>query len=120
MKTITMKSIQRSLDKVREPIEKRIAALDAEKSELEAMLARIGGGNGVKSSGTRGKNRTAEQLAEEAKQAIDFIRKHPGAKGSEIRKAVPGVGQNVRGFIEQYSDTKLKTTGKKAAMKYSV
>ena len=41
-----------------------------------------------------------------------------GIGGGEIRKKFPGVGQNIKGFVQQYAGVKVKTTGQKVKMRY--
>lgn len=56
----------------------------------------------------------------EAERALGMIRKagKDGIRGAEIRKVIPGVGQNIKTFVEKNTGEKIKTTGAKASMKY--
>jgi hypothetical protein len=58
----------------------------------------------------------------EAAKALAMIRKagKDGIGGAEIRKSVPGVGQNIKAFVERNTGEKIKTTGAKRKMKYHV
>jgi hypothetical protein len=64
--------------------------------------------------------RDPEQLKGDAEKALAMIRKagKEGIGGAEIRKSVPGVGQNIKAFLEKNADVKLKTTGQRSAMRY--
>ena len=62
--------------------------------------------------------RTPEQLKKYASDAYDFIKAHPGCGGGEVRKAFPGIGQDIKGFLDKHSDKKIKTTGKQSKMTY--
>jgi hypothetical protein len=41
-----------------------------------------------------------------------------GIRGAEIRKLIPGVGQNIKTFVEKNTGEKVKTTGAEASVKY--
>ena len=41
-----------------------------------------------------------------------------GIGGAEIRKSFPGVGQNIKEFVEKNAGVKVKTTGQKIKMRY--
>ena len=41
-----------------------------------------------------------------------------GIDGAEIRKSFPGVGQNIKAFVETNAGVKVKTTGQKGSMRY--
>jgi hypothetical protein len=64
--------------------------------------------------------RGPDQLKAEATKALAMIRKagKEGIAGVEIRKSVPGVGQNIKDFVQKNGGVKLKTTGQRSAMRY--
>ncbi len=64
--------------------------------------------------------RSPEQLKAEAMQVLAMIKKtgKGGIGGGEIRKSFPGVGQNIKAFVEKNAGVKLKTTGQKIKMRY--
>jgi hypothetical protein len=64
--------------------------------------------------------RTPEQLKAEADKVLAMIRGagKAGIGGGEIRKKFPGVGQNIKAFVQQYAGVKVKTTGQKVKMRY--
>jgi hypothetical protein len=78
----------------------------------------------TKATATGGKRRrirrNPEQLKTEAAKVLAMIRKagKDGIAGAEIRKSVPGVGQNIKEFVEKNAGVKLKTTGQKVKMRY--
>lgn len=64
--------------------------------------------------------RTPEQLKRDADAIFQLIKAkgNEGAKGSEIRKHHPKVGPDIKGFLSKYGKLKVKTTGRKASMRY--
>jgi hypothetical protein len=128
------KNVQRRMDALKKPIQKRLAEVEAEAEKLRDMLKGFGGGmvsNGRPATTTTTKRktiggkkrrirRTPEQLAAEAGKVHKMIRDagKEGISGSEIRKKFPGVGQNIKGFVKQYTGQTVKTTGQKVKMRY--
>ncbi len=64
--------------------------------------------------------RGPEELKRDAEAVFQLIKSKgtEGAKGGEIRKRHPKVGQDIRAYVEKFSSHKLKTIGSKAAMRY--
>jgi hypothetical protein len=68
----------------------------------------------------RRQRRNPEQLKADATKALKIIReaKGEGIGGGKVRSQVPGVGQDIKGFIAQHAGVKVKTTGQKSKMLY--
>jgi hypothetical protein len=64
--------------------------------------------------------RGPEELKAEATKVLETIRKagKDGIGGNEIRKSFPGVGPDIKGFVEKHGGGKVKTTGQRSKMRY--
>lgn len=137
LKQRMVKSLLRTMRKIDEERKERTADLDQAAKVIGKQLADLGHRFGIKESangkkrragGRQGRakakgkriRRSPEQMKAEAEKALGMIRKagKDGIGGAEIRKSVPGVGQNIKTFVEKNTGEKIKTTGAKASMKY--
>ncbi len=132
MKQQAVTGLLRTLKHIDQERKKRTADLEDAARLVVKQLADLGhvGSNSntttkVKTAkATTGKKRrirrSPEQLKSEAVKVVALIRSagKDGIGGNDIRKKFPGAGQNIRGFVQQYTGEKLKTTGQKAGMKY--
>lgn len=135
MKQQTVKGLLRTMKHIDAERKKRTADLDEAARAVVAELQQWGhmangsakkkpgrpaGTTTAKATSKRRVRRSPEQLKSEAVKVVALIRStgKDGIAGSEIRKKFPGVGQNIKGFVQQYTGEKLKTTGEKAGMKY--
>jgi hypothetical protein len=134
MKQRMVKSLLKTMRDIDRQRKERVADLDQAARIIGKELADLGHKVGVgndkptKARATNGKastkgkrvRRTPEQLKAEAEKALATIRKSgkEGVSGKDIRKVVPGIGQNIKAFIEQNAGEKVRTTGAKASMRY--
>lgn len=131
MKQQAVKGLLRTLKHIDQERKSRTADLEEAAKLVVKQLAELGhvGGNSkaaakrMKAKATTGKKRvrrSPEQLKVEATKVVALIRSagKDGMSGGDIRKKFPGVGQNIKGFVQQYTGEKLKTTGKKVKMRY--
>jgi hypothetical protein len=140
MKQQAVKGLMRTLKHIDQERKQRTADLEEAAKLVLRQLSELGHSVGINSSkkastvkaakttntATGGRKRRIrrgpEQLKAEATKALAMIRKagKEGIAGVEIRKSVPGVGQNIKEFVEKNAGVKLKTTGQRSAMRYSV
>jgi hypothetical protein len=129
-----VKKLLKTMRKIEQERKARTADLDHAAKLIGKQLADLGHRLGIPDSGhakngarkpragTKGKRvrRSAEQLKAEAERALGIIRKagKDGVSGAQIRKVVPGIGQNIKTFVEKNAGEKIRTTGAKASMKY--
>ncbi len=135
MKQQAVKGLLKTLNHIDAERKKRTADLDEAARAVVAELQQWGhtangsakkkpgrpaGTTTAKATSKRRVRRSPEQLKSEAVKVVALIRSagKDGISGSEIRKKFPGAGQNIKGFVQQYTGEKLKTTGQKAGMKY--
>ena len=134
LKQQMVKKLLKTMRNIDQERKARTADLDHAAKLIGKELADLGHRIGIPDSGhakkaaakprgrTKGKRvrRSADQLKAEAARALGMIRKagKEGIRGAEIRKAIPGVGQNIKTFVEKNTGEKIKTTGAKASMKY--
>jgi len=122
----TVDTLKKELGAIEDEKRRLTAHLDDAASRIRQTLSSLGlGGNGRASAvrqPRKGKRirRSAEQLKQEAEAIIQFIKSKAdqGVKGNEIRTRHPKVGPDIKGFVQKHSGRKLKTSGKKAAMRY--
>jgi hypothetical protein len=136
MRQKAVKSLLRTLKHIDQERKQRTADLEEAAKVVFKQLAELGH-SGVNSAAaatkaakrtvttviTRGKKRIRRspgQLKAEAAKAFAMIRVagKEGIGGAEIRKSVPGVGPNIRAFVENNGGGKVKTTGRKSQMRY--
>jgi len=131
MKMRATKSLLKTLKQIDQERKVRTADLDQAAHVIGQQLAELGHKfthtaaktkptNGKASASKRRVRRSPAQLKKYADGVYQFIKSHPDCKGGAIRKAFPGVGQNIAGFVANYTGKKLGTKGKKAAMTYHV
>jgi hypothetical protein len=134
LKQQMVKNLLRTMRKIDQERKTRTADLDHAAKLIGKQLADLGHRIGIPDvghaksgpakarGGTKGKRvrRSGEQLKAEAERALGMIRKagKEGIRGAEIRKVIPGVGQNIKTFVEKNTGEKVKTTGAKASTKY--
>ena len=132
MKQQAVKSLLRTLKHIDQERKQRTADLEEAAKLIGKQLLELGhiGSNSkavatqAKRTATTGKKervrRTPEQLKTEAVKVVALIRSSgkDGISGADIRKNIPNVGQNIKGFVRQYTGEKLKTTGQKVKMRY--
>jgi hypothetical protein len=134
LKQQMVKNLLKTLRKIDQERKARTADLDHAAKLIGKQLAdldhRMGIPEGKAKSTPAGKSpgrskgkrlrRSAEQLKSEAQKVLGMIRKagKDGIGGAEIRKSVPGVGQNIKTFVEKNTGEKIRTTGAKRKMKY--
>lgn len=139
MKKHTPGSIEKMLSEQAGKVGHAIDRLMAEVGPLNSIYERLtgkpyvnvsGASNGkkmkkatgsTKGKGGRRKRRSTDELQAQAKAMVEYIvaGKADGRTGSEIKKKFPiGEGITIKNFIEQYAGERVKTTGKKAAMRY--
>jgi hypothetical protein len=131
MKDGAIKGLIKTLRTIEAEKKKRTADLEEAASAIHRELQQWGWkGNGSaakpigkKTTKTARKlriRRNPEQLNGEATKIVAFIRSagKEGLGGGEIRKKFPGVGQNIKSFVQQHAGEKLKTTGQKVNMRY--
>jgi hypothetical protein len=137
MKQQAVKGLMRTLKQIDKERKQRTADLEEAAKSVMKQLAELGHSVGINGSKKALATKTAmnttvgrkrrvrrgpEQLKLEAEKALGMIRKagKEGIGGAEIRKSVPGVGQNIKDFVEKNGGVKLKTTGQRSAMRYFV
>jgi len=134
LKQQMVKKLLKTMRKIEQERKARTADLDHAAKLIGKQLADLGHRFGIPDSGhakngapkpragTKGKRvrRSANQLKAEAERALGMIRKagKDGIRGADIRKVIPGVGQNIKTFVEKNTGEKVKTTGAKVSMKY--
>jgi len=132
MKQQAIKSLLRTLKHIDQERKQRTADLEEAAKVILKQLAEMGHiGSNSKAAAKKAKRvastgkkrrmrRSPEQLKGEATKVLAMIRKagKEGIGGAEIRKSVPGVGQNIKEFVEKNAGVKLKTTGQKVKMRY--
>ena len=135
MRQQAVKSLLRTLKHIDQERKQRTADLEEAAKVILKQLAEMGhiavGKSATKAkkataekAPTTGKNRrirrSPEQLKAEAAKVLAMIKKSgkEGIGGAEIRKSVPGVGQNIKEFVEKNAGVKVKTTGQKVKMRY--
>jgi len=132
MRQQAVKSLLRTLKHIDQERKQRTADLEEAAKVVLKQLTDLGhtGSNSkvaakkAKRVAATGKKRrirrTPERLKAEAMKVLAMIRKagKEGIGGSEIRKSVPGVGQNIKAFVEKNAGVKVKTTGQKVTMRY--
>src|SRR4051794_25753883 len=134
LKQQMVKNLLKTMRKIDQERKARTADLDHAAKLIGRQLADLGHRMGVPEAKVKatpvgrapgrakGKRirRSAEQLKSEAQKVLEMIRKSGknGIGGAEIRKVVPGVGQNIKTFLEKNTGEKIKTTGAKRKMKY--
>jgi hypothetical protein len=126
------------LSEIIEKLKERRALLEDQKRSVEAEieliegeLARLNGGHGRAKKGERAEpdkrgrgkrvRRTRDQVEAHAGQIVDYIRSKgkEGVSGREIKAKFGAVLPTVQAYLKQYApDAKIKTEGKKAAMRY--
>jgi hypothetical protein len=132
MKQQAVKSLLRTLKHIDRERKQRTADLEEAAKVVLKQLTELGhvGSNSktaakkaqrVAATGKKRRiRRKPEQLKAEATKVLAMIRKagKEGIGGAEIRKSVPGVGQNIKAFVEKNAGVKVKTTGQKVTMRY--
>ena len=135
MRQQAVKSLLRTLKQIDQERKHRTADLEEAAKVVLKQLAEMGhiavGKPAAKAkrttaakAPTTGKKRrirrSPEQLKAEAGKVLAMIRKagKDGIGGAEIRKSVPGVGQNIKDFVEKNAGVKVRTTGQKVKMRY--
>ncbi len=132
MKQQAVKSLLRTLKHIDQERKTRTADLEEAAKVVLKQLADLGHvGSNSKAAATKAKRavkagkkrrirRNPEQLKAEATKVLAMIKKagKEGIAGGEIRKSVPGVGQNIKEFVEKNAGVKVKTTGQKVQMRY--
>src|SRR3954447_10175243 len=132
MKQQAVKSLLRTLKHIDQERKTRTADLEEAAKVVLKQLADLGDvGSNTKTAATKAKRavkagkqrrirRNPEQLKAEATKVLAMIRKagKDGIAGAEIRNSVPGVGQNIKDFVEKNAGVKVKTTGQKVKMRY--
>jgi hypothetical protein len=135
MKQQAVKGLMRTLKHIDQERKQRTADLEEAAKLVIKQLSELGHSVGINSNRKAASMKTAkavrvgrkrrirrgpEQLRGDAEKALGMIRKagKEGIGGVEIRKSVPGVGQNIKAFVEKNADVKLKTTGQRSAMRY--
>jgi hypothetical protein len=132
MKQQAVRGMLKTLKKIEEEKAKRTADLEQAARIIRGELQELGWkANGATSGkrkvaakqqgrGKRRVRRTPEQLRAEAARVLAMIRGagKDGIGGADIRKKFPGVGQNIKGFVQQYTGERVRTTGQKVTMKY--
>jgi hypothetical protein len=101
--------LDEAADQIRRTLEQLGDKLSAKRSPKEPRVRRA-----------KRVRRNPEQLKREAEAIFQLIKAkgHDGAKGAEIRKYHPKVGPDIKGFLLKYGKLKVRTTGRKASMKY--
>ena len=135
MKQQAIKSLLRSLKQLDQERRRRTADLEEAAKVIGRQLLDLGhGSNGraMRTKKTASKpvapksrkriRRSPEQLKDEAKMMIQFIRSKGsgGASAKEIKAHGVMPGQDVKGFAKQYAGVTLKSTGKKSQTRYHV
>jgi hypothetical protein len=135
MRQQAVKGLVRTLKHIDQERKQRTADLEEAAKLVIKQLAELGHSVGINTSRKAASTKTVkmvrvgrkrrirrgpEQLKGDAEKALAMIRKagKEGIGGAEIRKSVPGVGQNIKAFLEKNADVKLKTTGQRSAMRY--
>jgi hypothetical protein len=135
MKQQAVKSLMRTLKHIDQERKQRTADLEEAAKLVIKQLSDLGHSVGINTNRKAASPKTVkavrvgrkrrirrgpEQLKGDAEKALAMIRKagKEGIGGVDIRKSVPGVGQNIKAFVEKYADVKLKTTGQRSAMRY--
>jgi hypothetical protein len=139
MKQQAVKGLLRTLKQIDQERKRRTADLEEAAALVGKQLAELGhmgGGNKSKASGSKlrkavtpaskktaksGKRlrRSADELKKYASGVVEYVKAHQGCSGAEIRKTFPKVGQDIKGFVQQYgTGQKLRTVGKRAGMRY--
>jgi hypothetical protein len=131
MKQQAVKGLMQTLKHIDAERKKRTADLDeaarAVLAELQQWGHKADGSSKPKAKkaattggAKRRVRRTPEQLKDEATKILAFVRSagKDGVGGGEIRKKFPGVGQNIKDFVQKNTGAKLKTTGQKVKMRY--
>lgn len=118
LKARMAKSLQDALAKIEKEKKERVADLEKAANIIRRELADLNG----KTSAPAGNRtrRSLEQMRDDAAKALTIIKKagKEGISGGDIREHVPGVGQNIKEFIEKHTKQKVNTTGVRAGMKY--
>ena len=70
----------------------------------------------------RKRRRSTEECEAQAAEIVAFIKAagKDGVGGGDITAQFGKIAPSVRAFLEKYSDAKIKTTGNKASMRYTV
>jgi hypothetical protein len=131
MKDAAIKGLIKTLRTIEAEKKKRTADLEEAASAIHRELQQWGWKGNASQAKPKGKTPTAtaprkrirrnpEQLKGDATKVVAFIRSagKEGIGGGQIRKKFPGVGQNIKGFVQQHAGEKLKTTGQKVNMRY--
>jgi hypothetical protein len=131
MKQQAVKGLLRTLKHIDQERKKRTADLEDAAKLVMKQLGELGH-VGTSSKAVTGKakrtvtskrriRRSPDELKKLANGVVEYVKAHPGCSGGEIRKTFPKVGQNIKGFVQQYATGgKLRTVGKKAGMRYHV
>ncbi|MDB5322218.1 MAG: hypothetical protein JWN40_3849 [Phycisphaerales bacterium] len=114
-------------------LQKRRDELMSEVDLIDGEIVRFGGGivgrkppKGTKIGKPKGKRRvkrTADQLIAHAQQIVEFIKAagKEGVSGKDINAKFDGVNPSAKQFLKTHApDTKIKTSGKRAAMRYVI
>jgi hypothetical protein len=131
MKQQAVKGLLRTLKHIDQERKKRTADLEEAAKLVVRQLAELGHVGGIsRVAGTKAKRaasskkrirRSPDDLKKLANGVIAYVKAHPESSGRDIRKTFSSVGQNIQSFVQQYGTAgKLRTTGKKAGMRYNV
>jgi len=132
MRQQAVTSLLRTLKHIDEERKQRTADLEEAAKVILKRLADLGHlGINTKTAATKAKKNIAaakkrrirrkpEELKAEAAKVLAMIKKagKEGMGGAEIRKNVPAVGQDIRGFVDKNAGVKVRTTGLKSKMRY--
>lgn len=122
----TSQNLRSELQQIERERQRLNSYLDAAAHRIQRSLHELSTEpNGERSGAVRARSskrirRTPQQLKQSADAIFQSIKSkgEKGATGSEIRKHHPKVGPDIKGFLLKYAKLKLRTTGRKAAMRY--